>query len=434
MSTRFIYVTGFEASGMLGTMRIYMIWNKDVNRFEKDQRQWTKIYERRHAPSWNDMTRLTLEYPIRVLPGETCGFYIHSDRSDDRGLKYRSCAPGVVMEDKYVQILHGWAHTSRIPFDDTQGWYRYHRILSGNIFYEPTLMRWSPDRNHFWRAKGTYQAVLDVVLASKSLPPGVTVELMTFCPMDWFDQDEEHFNQRAALPEPEVPTVSKEERFRQMLLRRFGGALLTPNGMFFALQGLSGVEFEAEESDDDNAGNQQPTQVGEDSDSPGPSVPPPPPPGLGHEHEVQHFPGEPSGGSRKRSLSRSELSEGEPNARRNRSFHESKVPDPPSTPLVSSQAPTGAGRSLLASLAPRGQDLDMRGAGNSNEDDSDSDYNSPEPPCKPKSRLSLKCGPLSNHTKPPSSSSSIQSTRKEDGKKGKRKKRRSLRRESCSVM
>merc|ERR1712087_966470 len=130
-------------------MRIYKLWMRDVNERHVLDKGWTQIYEHNHTASWNRFTKLTLEYPIRIGPGETCGFYLHSDAPNDLGLKYRSCVPGVVLEDENIQVTNGWAHTSCIPFDETRGWIRFNRVLSGNIFYEQTPTRWSPDRNHF---------------------------------------------------------------------------------------------------------------------------------------------------------------------------------------------------------------------------------------------------------------------------------------------
>jgi len=91
------------------------------------------------------------------------------------------------MEDSCIQVLHGWAHTSRIPFDLTRGWTRPNRVLSGNIFYEPTPIRWSPDRNFFWAGKLSFQRALDTIMSSGCFPSEILVELMTFCGMDWFD-------------------------------------------------------------------------------------------------------------------------------------------------------------------------------------------------------------------------------------------------------
>lgn len=186
---KWVFVTGFEASGLLQEMRIFKLVGKDVNQFIHQKNHWELIHQKWYPESWHSPTLLCLKEPVRIGPGETCGFYIHSNCEIDEGLMYRSCAPGVVLEDSCIQVLHGWAHTSCIPFDLTRGWIRNHRVLSGSIFYEPTPLRWSPDRNFFWSNKTTFQLALDAAMSSSYFSTGILVELMTFCGMDWFDQD-----------------------------------------------------------------------------------------------------------------------------------------------------------------------------------------------------------------------------------------------------
>jgi len=194
-STNWIFVTGFEASGLLGVMTIFKLWGKNVNDYSVDERPWTQIHRKRYDSSWKKFQVLALDEPVRIGPGETCGFYIHSNCKDsDLGLKYRSCLPGIVLEDANVEVTHGWAHTSNIPFDQVRGWTRKNRVLSGNIFYETTPLRWSPDRNFFWTKNQNFQHALDSIMKNKVFPPGVLIELMTFCSMDWFDEPLRHPN------------------------------------------------------------------------------------------------------------------------------------------------------------------------------------------------------------------------------------------------
>jgi len=186
---KWVFVTGFEAQGLLQVMSIYKLVGKDVNQYTDQKDQWELIHQKWYQESWHKPRLLTLDEPVRIGPGETCGFYIHSNCENDEGLMYRSCIPGVVLEDSCIQVLHGWAHTSFIPFDLTRGWIREHRVLSGCIFYEPTPLRWSPDRNFLWSHKTTFQLALDAVMSSCFFSPGILVELMIFCGMDWFDPD-----------------------------------------------------------------------------------------------------------------------------------------------------------------------------------------------------------------------------------------------------
>jgi len=187
---QWVFVTGFEASGLLQEMSIYKLFGMDVNRHIHDIHLWKLIHKKFYPKSWKEPSILRLEEPVRIGPGETCGFYIHSNCDNGNGLKYRSCLPGIVMEDECIQVLHGWAHTSCIPFDLNRGWIRNNRVLSGSIFYEPAPFCWSPDCNVFWQDKSsTYQLALDAVMSTKYFSIGILVELMSFCGMDWFDTE-----------------------------------------------------------------------------------------------------------------------------------------------------------------------------------------------------------------------------------------------------
>jgi len=187
---KYVFVTGFEASGLLQEMSIYKLVGKDVNRHIDDIHLWKLIHKKFYPKSWNKPSILRLEEPVRIGPGETCGFYIHSNCDNGNGLKYRSCLPGIVLEDECIQVLHGWAHTSCIPFDLNRGWIRNHRVLSGSIFYEPAPFRWSPDCNVFWQDKSsTYQLALDAVMSTKYFSTVILVEVMSFCGMDWFNPE-----------------------------------------------------------------------------------------------------------------------------------------------------------------------------------------------------------------------------------------------------
>jgi len=92
------------------------------------------------------------------------------------------------LQDDNVEVTHGWAYTHFIPFDKVRGWFRKNRVLSGNIFYEVTSLSWSPERNFFWTINTRFQNALDCVATVKCFPPGVRLEIMTFCDMDWFNK------------------------------------------------------------------------------------------------------------------------------------------------------------------------------------------------------------------------------------------------------
>eukprot|EP00493_Phyllostaurus_siculus_P002979 UN02992 len=83
--------------------------------------------------------------PVCIPPCQNVAFYIHSDRQDDLGLKYRSCTgrKGVIHRDTHILITRGFAHTSPVPFNQRDGWFRENRILSGNVYYDALPIRWT---------------------------------------------------------------------------------------------------------------------------------------------------------------------------------------------------------------------------------------------------------------------------------------------------
>jgi len=235
---KWVFITGFEASGLLQEMSIYKLFGKDVNRHIKNYHLWKLIHKKVYPKSWTKPSHLQLEKPVRIGPGETCGFYIHSNCDNGMGLKYRSCLPGVVLEDECIQVLHGWAHTSCIPFDLTRGWIRNHRVLSGNIFYEPVPYAWSPDCNVIWQDKShRYQLVLDAVMSTKYFSTGILVELMSFCGMDWFDP--ELLVQRKGRGK--IPNEFKDQVSKRKISRKLTRSKSSTSMMHRISDALSGV-------------------------------------------------------------------------------------------------------------------------------------------------------------------------------------------------
>jgi len=228
-----VFITGFEASGYLQEITIFKLVGKNVNNHRNDKTPWDLIHRRRYQKSWRTPTVLHLEKPVRIGPGETCGFYIHSNCQNDKGLKYRSCAPGVVLEDALIKVSHGWAHTSCIPFDSTRGWIREPRVLSGSIFYEPAPRKWSPDRNIFWQDKSiTYQLALDAVMSTKYFSTGILVELMSFCGIDWFNREIELPDQKEG-----VARVSNVKSGKNKPAHEHGRFIITRRSMMHRLSG-----------------------------------------------------------------------------------------------------------------------------------------------------------------------------------------------------
>jgi len=132
-----------------------------------------------------------LEYPIVIPPTENVAFYIHSDCNNDRGLKYRSCKYGIVLEDENIVITHGYAHTSCVPFHSNYGWFRECRVLSGSIFYDALPIRWSNYTHdqfpeHFQQSIDCIQKSLG---RKKYYTKWLIEEIIAFIPFDWWGLD-----------------------------------------------------------------------------------------------------------------------------------------------------------------------------------------------------------------------------------------------------
>ena len=81
------------------------------------KRDWIKIYDKEHGPSFRTYTRLDLSaHPIILRPGEVRGVYIHSTLEGDEAIVYDNKHQRLTHDDPFLQILTGRAHVSEKPF------------------------------------------------------------------------------------------------------------------------------------------------------------------------------------------------------------------------------------------------------------------------------------------------------------------------------
>ena len=81
------------------------------------KRDWIKIYEKEHGPSFRTYTQLDLSaHPIILRPGEVRGVYIHSTLEGDEAIVYDNKHQRLTHDDPFIQILTGRAHVSEKPF------------------------------------------------------------------------------------------------------------------------------------------------------------------------------------------------------------------------------------------------------------------------------------------------------------------------------
>lgn len=88
-----------------------------VGQISMRKRDWIKIYEKEHGPSFRTYTQLDLSAnPIILKPGEVRGVYIHSTLEGDEAIVYDNKHQRLTHDDPFIQILTGRAHVSEKPF------------------------------------------------------------------------------------------------------------------------------------------------------------------------------------------------------------------------------------------------------------------------------------------------------------------------------
>jgi len=213
-SESFIFVTGFTVRGQLGRVQVFALPDRDVNKHKTDPTHWKVLHDAVYQPSIDDEKLIELKDPYRIMSGKRCGFYIHTDRQHDDGLMYRSCIPGKVMEDRTIEIHHGWAHTSRFPFDEQHGWFRPNRVLTGSVYYSQVREAWTPQTNHYFSHtyKTAVKCIVEIDPRACCLPPEALLAIVAFCPLIWFDRKGEEPSQRFPNAKDHVDKQREEMR------------------------------------------------------------------------------------------------------------------------------------------------------------------------------------------------------------------------------
>jgi len=188
-----IRIKGFSIGGMLNRIRIYMAKNVQCHAIRDDIHAWDKIYDAQHEEAWRSNYDVMLEEPVIIPPCDNVAFYVHSDRQDDLGLKYRSCngTKSIVHKDRHILITRGFAHTSPVPFNQHQGWYRENRVLSGNVYYDAIPIRWTNYSHDCFPEQ--FQAAIILLrhclVECQDWHEHVVDNIIEFFPYDWFGQE-----------------------------------------------------------------------------------------------------------------------------------------------------------------------------------------------------------------------------------------------------
>lgn len=87
------------------------------------KKQWKKVYEKTHPPSFAHYTELDLSAnPIMLKPGQVKGVYVHSTRRGDEAIVYDNKEKQKTHDDSFLTILPGRAHLSELPFGTRPIW------------------------------------------------------------------------------------------------------------------------------------------------------------------------------------------------------------------------------------------------------------------------------------------------------------------------
>ena len=101
-----------------------------------------------HPASRNDMVELVFTEPVKLRPGQGCGFYVHSALPGDEAIVYDNQRSSVTYQDRCFKVMPGLAHLSNKPFGKRGFWgrpWRTNREFVGRVNYGALLMsntRW----------------------------------------------------------------------------------------------------------------------------------------------------------------------------------------------------------------------------------------------------------------------------------------------------
>lgn len=198
----FLEISSVAVRGSLGPMTVWTTPNGYQGKFstEESKSSWKLVYEQSHAPSQRQLVPLHLEAPVRLNPGESCGLFVHSKRSDDTAVVYdnvRRFRQGDVGVDNsgLLTILPGMAALDNTPFGQMGMWgegWRRRREFVGRIAVGVCWRLWNPESHHLFppRFRATVRCLL--LCASRRGSPlncfsdMITFYILNMCRWDWF--------------------------------------------------------------------------------------------------------------------------------------------------------------------------------------------------------------------------------------------------------
>lgn len=113
---------------------------RTVNSFSMKKKDWTKVYEKEHKPSFREYCELSFPNPIIIKPDEVKGIYVHSTLESDEAIVYDNKKGEKTHDDDFISIYPGRAHVSEKTFGTIPIWgwgnpWRDNREFVGRLNY-----------------------------------------------------------------------------------------------------------------------------------------------------------------------------------------------------------------------------------------------------------------------------------------------------------
>eukprot|EP00934_Nitzschia_sp_Nitz4_P007006 Nitzschia sp. Nitz4//scaffold31_size150131//91794//93419//NITZ4_002839-RA/size150131-snap-gene-0.90-mRNA-1//-1//CDS//3329547692//6996//frame0 len=213
----YLVVKSVSVRGRLGPMTVWVSNKPPGVKSEEGlecvsmrQKDWTKLYEKRHDPSIRKYKELVLDTPIILRPGETKVIYVHSTRPGDEAIVYDNSGYGRASrryEDDKLAILSGRAHVSCTVFGDEPIWgwgdaWRNRREFVGVLNYGTVYKLWNPHL-HLKFADKFQKAAVTLFMCQRrwespiSMLPDVCIfYILNMCTWDWFGDDSTSMTKR----------------------------------------------------------------------------------------------------------------------------------------------------------------------------------------------------------------------------------------------
>jgi len=204
-----VIVKSIAVRGRLGPLTVWVSNNNNNNsedqskQFRMNPRYWTKVYEKKHMPSYSNFCTLDFaENPIILKPGQVRAIYIHSTLESDEAIVYDNNRHRRTYNDSLISILTGRAHVSTTVFGSTPIWgwgnaWRDQREFVGRIEYGAVYKLWNPSQAMDFGSK--FQSLVRCLHLCQrrwespmsKLPDDCIFYILNMCRWDWVNDTPE---------------------------------------------------------------------------------------------------------------------------------------------------------------------------------------------------------------------------------------------------